>query len=264
MSCITLLSDFGLHDAAVATVKGVLLHYTPELPVIDISHMIEPYHLQQAAYLLATSYRSFPVGTCHLILFDVFSEKEPVLVAAEYEGQYFLAPDNGVLALAFHGHPGIVKKCFELKRENEFRHWVHKAGGLIQQLQRETLQSLGFPDSELKNAPKHWQLKVEGDVIESHVIHIDRFENVVTNITRDAFERVGQGRPFKIRFMRNEEITEISRHYSDVREGEKLCRFNAAGYLEIAINRGKAASLFGLRLHREQHLMYNTIRLYFE
>lgn len=264
MSCITLLSDFGLHDAAVASVKGILLQYTPQLPMVDISHMIEPYHLQQAAYILTSSYNSFPQGTCHLILFDVYADKVPTLVLCELEGHYFLAPDNGIIPLAFRNAPLTVRKCYQLNDENEFRDWVHVAGSVIQDLQSQPFETLDLPEWELKNAPQHWQPKIEEDVIESHVIHIDRFENVVTNVTRKEFGEVGKGRAFRIRFMRNEELNEISHHYSDVREGEKLCRFNAAGYLEIAINRGKAASLFGLKLHREHHVMYNTIKILFE
>jgi S-adenosylmethionine hydrolase len=100
--------------------------------------------------------------------------------------------------------------------------------------------------------------------VECHVIHIDRFENVVINLTKEIFEQVGKGRPFSIQFMRDEEIKQLSTHYYNVQEGEKLCRFNETGYLEIAINRGKAASLLGLQLHRDRRLMYNTIKVYFE
>ncbi|RYZ56477.1 MAG: hypothetical protein EOP49_00225 [Sphingobacteriales bacterium] len=264
MSCVTLLSDFGLHDASVASVKGALLQYVPQLPLVDISHLIEPFHLQQAAYILTSCYERFPKGTVHLLLFDVFSEEEPSLVICEKNGHYFLAPDNGILTLAFNTNPEKVRLCFQLKAHHDFQDWVHKCGEIIREVQQSGIDALTFPATDLKKAPVHWTIKVEDNVIESHVIHIDRFENVVTNITREQFDQVGQGRPFRIRFMRNEEIRELSRHYSDVREGEKLCRFNSSGYLEIAINRGRAASLFGLRLHREQHLMYNTIKLYFE
>ena len=100
--------------------------------------------------------------------------------------------------------------------------------------------------------------------MECQVIHIDRYENVVINVTKQQFEDIGKGRNFRISFMRDEEITEISTHYHNVKPGEKLCRFNNNGYLEIAINRGQAASLFGLTLYREQHLFYNTIKIFFE
>ncbi len=264
MGCITLLSDFGLQDGSVASVKGTLMQYTPQLPIVDISHLIEPYQLQQAAYIIASAYRSFPQGTCHVLLFDVFSEKNPRLLLCEHEGHYFLAPDNGILSLAFHAPLEQVWDCLELDNDHTFNDWLHQTGKVVRKLQTSKASELQLPSCILKNAPQHWKPKVEGKTVECHVIHIDRFENVVINLTRQEFEAIGQGRPFSIQFMRDEEINDLSKHYVNVRKGEKLCRFNSTGYLEIAINRGKAASLFGLQLHRDQHLMYNTIKIFFE
>lgn len=264
MGCITLLSDFGLADASVASAKGVLMQHSPQSVLIDISHQVEPFHLQEAAYLLLATYKSFAPGTCHILLLDIFSEHNPTMLLCEKEGHYFIAPDNGILSLAFGRSIDTVWKCAELQEGSEIRTWLHEAGKIIASLQHKTGTELNLNNCELKIAPQHWQPKVEPSAVECQVIHIDRFENVVINLTREQFEKVGRHRPFRIRFMRDEEITELSTHYHNVKQGEKLCRFNSTGFLEIAINRGKAASLFGLKLHREQHLMYNTIKIYFE
>ena len=96
--------------------------------------------------------------------------------------------------------------------------------------------------------------------LECEVIHVDRYENVVLNVTKEQFESIGRGGPFRLQFMQVEEINEISDSYNDVRQGYKLCRFNSNDYLEICINRGKAASLFGLRLGSRN----NNIKLLFE
>jgi S-adenosyl-L-methionine hydrolase (adenosine-forming) len=264
MGCITLLSDFGLQDASVASAKGILMQYVSDLTIVDISHSIEPYHVQQAAYILASAYDNFPVGTCHVVLFDVFAEKEPVFLLCEKDGHYFLAPDNGILSLIVTPDAIEEVQCFELAANYKFSELLHVAGATIAALQKKTAVELELTPHVINNAPVNWLSKTEGNTVECHVIHIDRFENVVINITRSEFDAIGMGRPFKIQFMRDEEINELNSHYSSVKEGEKLCRFNSAGYMEIAINRGKAASLFGLRLHREQHLMYNTIKIFFE
>ena len=107
--------------------------------------------------------------------------------------------------------------------------------------------------------------------IEGQIIFIDHFENVVVNITRDAFEEQRRGRKFFIAFKRDEVIDRISETYADVAEGEKLALFNAAGYLEIAINKGNAAGLLGLQgfsekqsAHLQNRLFYQTIRVIFE
>lgn len=264
MSCITLLSDFGLQDASLAAAKGILMQHVPEAPIFDVSHLVEPFHLQQAAYLLLASYAHFPKGSCHVLLFDIFSEKNPSLLLCEKDGHYFLAPDNGLMALAFGSELEKVWKCYELAEPAIFKDWLHEAGRVISLLREKGVDQLGLPPCGLKNAPNHLQPLVSPDTVECHVIHIDRYENVVVNITREQFDRIGKGRPFRIHFMRDEELSDLSYNYYNVREGEKLCRFNATGFLEIAINRGKAASLFGFRLNREHHLIYSTIKIYFE
>ncbi|MEZ5018057.1 MAG: SAM-dependent chlorinase/fluorinase [Flavipsychrobacter sp.] len=262
MSCITLLSDLGLQDASLATAKGILMQHLPNIPIIDISNTIEPFHTQQAAYLLVAAYGHFNPNTVHIVLFDVFASKTPRLVLTKHQEQYILAPDNGILPLAFGESLGITWECYIRPKNGTLAEWVKQAAQVAQQISNGT--PIDLPPTELSVVPNNLRPKVSANSIEGQVIHVDRFENVVLNIRKSEFDEVSNGRGFKVRFMRNEEITELSDHYSSVREGEKLCRFNTAGYLEIAINRGKAASLFGLKLQREQKFLYNTIKIDFE
>jgi S-adenosyl-L-methionine hydrolase (adenosine-forming) len=263
MPPITLLSDFGPQDASVAVAKGTLLQHVPGAQLIDISHLVETFNIQQAAYLLLSAYPNFPEGTCHVLLFDVFSEARPRLLLCEHEGQYLLAPDNGVLSLAFGNTLQDVWQCYQLDADGLFGDWLREIGKVVGQLQTHTPKDLQLTSCSLKVAPKHWQPIINGDTVECHVVHIDRYENVVINLTRKQFDAIGKGRPFRIQFMRDEELTQLSTHFYNVAEGQKLCRFNATGFLEICINRGKAASLFGFKLHREKHFIYNTIKVYF-
>ena len=106
------------------------------------------------------------------------------------------------------------------------------------------------------------------------IVFIDNFENVIVNITHEQFEEQRKGRSFRIVFKRDEVIDRISESYADVNEGEKLALFNSAGYLEIAINKGNAAGLFGLKGFNEKtrqvanilqnQLPYQTVKVYFE
>ena len=239
------------------------MQHIPEASLVDITHLVEPFHLQQAAYLMMAAYRHFPKGTCHVLLMDIFSEKSPRLVLCEQDGHYFLAPDNGVLSLVFGNEIEQVWQCFELATPGVFSDWLNEIGKIAALLQTRKPDELSLKSCSLKIAPHNWQPRVEDDVIECHVIHIDRYENVVVNLTKEIFEKHQKGRPFRIEFMRDEELTTLSTHFYNVNDGMKLCRFNATGFLEIAINRGGAASLFGFRLSREKHLIYNTINVYF-
>ncbi len=262
MSCITLLSDLGHQDASLASVKGILMQQMPQTIIIDISNTIEPFHLQQAAYLLQASYKHFGANTFHLVLFDVFAGKAPRMILTKVDEQYIIAPDNGILPLAFGENIEHIWECFKKQEKDFLTDWITQSAAIMKQIEK--YHSVKLPVTELDIIPRNLKAKIETDSIEGQVIHVDRFENVVLNIREEEFETVRNGRDFKVHFMRNEEISKLSHHYSSVKDGEKLCRFNAAGYLEIAINRGKAASLFGLKLQREQKLLYNTIKIHFE
>ncbi|MEX0636464.1 MAG: SAM hydroxide adenosyltransferase, partial [Ferruginibacter sp.] len=113
---------------------------------------------------------------------------------------------------------------------------------------------------------------LSSDWIEGQIIFIDNFENVVVNIHRDDFEEQRKGRRFSIVFKRDETIDKISETYADVAEGKELAHFNSSGYLEISINKGNAAGLFGLQGFSEtlqisthqNRLFYQTVKIFFE
>lgn len=240
------------------------MQHNSSKPIVDISNNVEPFHTQQAAYLLSASYKHFAKGSYHIALFDLFHQKTPTLMLAEANGHYFFTPDNGILPLAFGSNITQVWKCYELGENEKLVDWVNKIGLLIKQLSADTPSNLGLQESELTIELKGFKPRIDSNSIEGQVIHIDRFENVVVNITKEDFEILGKGRPFSIQFVKGEAINTISSHYNSVREGEKLCRFNSAGYLEIAINRGNAAGLFGLAMKNEKQLIYKTIKIHFE
>ena len=259
MGCITLLSDFGLQDASVAITKGLLLQHAPGSNIIDLSHEVIPFNIRQAAYLLEGAYNKFPAGTCHLAIFDLFSEPIPKLVLVACDGHYFLSPDNGLLPMALVNHNGDAWVCFELTKEYGFSDWITAAGNVIRRLQSATPGDITYPPHKLKKI-KPAPVEPNGSVISCEVLHIDHYENVVVNITQQQFNELRNGRRFRINIMELEDVTEISKSYSEVKEGTKLCRFNSNDHLEICVNRGKAASLFGFRLGSK----HNDIKIIFE
>ncbi|MBS1615843.1 MAG: SAM-dependent chlorinase/fluorinase [Bacteroidetes bacterium] len=263
MQPLTLLSDFGLHDAYVGIAKGVLLQYVPECRFLDLSHNIEPHNMQQAAYLLHAATRQFPGGSIHVVLIDALSGTRPRLLLCEQEGQKIISPDNGVIPLAFGEHTGTLWQCFELDAGLRFSDWLHELGKVLVQLLSQPLADLQLPPCEPNVVLRPLQPVATDNVLECHVLHIDRYENVILDLTQTQFENFGAGRPFRIQFMRSLDLSEISQSYHQVPINEKLCRFNDAGHLEICINRGNAASLFGLKLYREKDFFYNTVKITF-
>lgn len=261
MGVIALLSDLGSNDTGVAKTKSLLLEQLPHLRQVDVTHNITPYYLQQAAYLLASTVTDFPADSYHMVLFDLYYASELKMLLADWQGKKVLAPDNGVLPLAFHGIDMHTRLCFTMADTGGRNAWVNAAIDVIKQIESGT--ELSYPIIEATTAAGQFRPFVTANSIEGHVIHIDNFGNVVLNITKEEFEKTAAGRNFSVNFIR-ETVTSISNHYNSVNRFEKLCRFNSAGYLEIAINRGSAAELFGLKLKRPEQLVYTTIKIEFE
>jgi S-adenosylmethionine hydrolase len=271
MPLLTLTSDIGQQDYLVGAVKGRLLQLNPEFRLIDISHHIAPFNYPQAAYICRNAIANFPSHTFHLLLVNLFEQPPKQLLLAFHRDQYILCADNGLLTMILEDKPEMVIGLPLDKSVNKNTlYCTDVMGKAIQQLQNGTrLQDIGVPDVSFLEK-NHLRPLLGPDWIEGQIIFIDNFENIVINITRQQFEEQRKGRSFKIVFKRNEVIDKISDTYADVQEGEKLALFNSAGYLEIAINKGNAAGLFGLQgfieqaQHLQNRLFYQTVRIHYE
>jgi hypothetical protein len=275
MPLLTLTSDIGHQDYLVSAVKAQLLQVNPEFNIVDISHSILPFNYPQAAYVCRSAVRNFPAFTYHLILVNLFEKKPEQLLLAFHNNQYFLCADNGLLTMILEAKPEMVIgiPLDRLAIKNTI-YCTAVMGKVVDQLVTGTsIQAIGIPDTPYLEK-HHLRPLLDNHWIEGQIIFIDNFENVIVNITREQFEEQRKGRSFRIVFKRDEVIDRISESYADVGEGEKLALFNSAGYLEIAINKGNAAGLFGLKgysdkfkqnsSHLQGQLSYQTVRVYFE
>jgi S-adenosylmethionine hydrolase len=252
MQVLTLLSDLGTKDATVAAAKGILLQTLPAMHMVDISHSLEREATTQAAYVLASAYPYFPAHTFHVVFYNLYAGTQPPsLLLFCANGHYFLSPDNGVLPLALRQETGEAFHCYTLPATKGFKDWVHAVADVVKTVQTCPQAEWPFTPCTPREAPPVWQPHIAGNRIIARVIYIDRFENAVLNVSRQQFEAVGQGRPFRLTFGRNLEINTLLHHYNQVRRGADFCRFNALGFLEIGMNQGNAAGLMGLQIYRE-------------
>lgn len=275
MPLLTLTSDIGSPDYLVGVIKAQLLQVNPDFQIVDISHNIPPFNLPQAAYVCRSAIRNSPDFTYHLILVNLFEKKPEQLLLAFHNNQYLLCADNGLLTMILEDRPELVIGI-PLEKDT-IRNTIYLTsvmGKIVNKLVNgEPIQRIGQPDVSYLEK-RHLRPALDENFIEGQIVFIDNFENVIVNITREQFEEQRKGRRFRIEFKRNETIDRISESYADVPEGEKLALFNSAGYLEIAINKGNAAGLFGLKGFSDKNrqianmlqgqLSYQTVRVYFE
>lgn len=249
MAIITLTTDLGHKDFYQAALKGSILSLLPTVTIVDITHDVAAFNIQQAAFVLKNAFHYFPKSTVHLIGIDsVFSEKTRYL-AVRYKEHYFVGSDNGIFSLLFEEEPAEIVEL-NIMQDLKYLHFplsdifskaaCHLAKG-------GKLKDIGLSVKVLEEKMT-LQPVIERDIIRGSVIFIDSFQNIITNITKDLFTRVQHNRDFTLYFRKNESISQLSWHYNEVPEGEKLCLFGISNHLEIAINKGNASGLLGLHL----------------
>jgi S-adenosylmethionine hydrolase len=249
---ITLTTDFGLNDHFVGTVKGVILNIVPDVEIVDISHAVQSFDIFDGALTIAQAYSYFPADTVHLVVVDPGVGTTRRALVVKTERHTFVAPDNGVLSLVYGREERLHVR--EITAEHYYLQPVSKtfhardifapvAASLAKGVDSEKFGDL-ISDFVRFNAPK--PKSVDATTLKGVVLKVDRFGNLITNITPQDAPMLFQldPLPFKITVGKRE-ITEIKTTYAEGAPGEVFGILGSMGYLEIATNRGAAAQLAG-------------------
>ncbi len=255
MGIITLTSDWGLRDYYVAAVKGTIFKHMPDATVVDITHLIDPFDVVEAAYVLKNAYKSFPDGTVHIIGINTEESLEHPHTIAKYDGQYFIGTDIGIFSLVFDGE---AEALIELDIMQESEHFTFSSrdrfvGAAVHLAKGGALSELG-PEKKEFVTKLFFEPAVDDNAIRGLIMHIDTYGNLVTNISESVFKSFVNGKEFQLSFRNHHyKVSKIHDAYSDVRPGEIVALFASNNMLEIAINKGKAASLLGI--HKKDPLI---------
>lgn len=245
---VTLTTDFGLSDHFVGTMKGVILDIVPRAQLVDISHNVPAFDIPEGAYTLTQAYRYFPKGTVHLVVVDpgVGTTRRPIL--AEAGGQYFIAPDNGVLTMIYerekHKVRIITNERFFLPEPSRTFHgrdifapsaaWLAKGrrpaefGKLIHDYVQ-----LGLLKPQ-RMGKRIWA---------GSVIKADRFGNLITNLHIDDFGEI-RTRAFEL-LVGLRRVHRLCSSYAETASGELFAIIGSSGYIEVSMNQDSAARFLG-------------------
>jgi S-adenosylmethionine hydrolase len=249
---ITLTTDFGSNDHFVGTMKGVILNIVPEAAIVDISHAVQAFDVLDGALTISQAYSYFPNGTVHLVVVDpgVGSARRPIIASSD--GYHFVAPDNGVLSLVYAKEErihvrAITSEHYFLQPVSNTFHARDVFAPVAAYLAKLVdTQKFGdeIEDYVRFSAPK--PKPVDANRIRGVVLKVDRFGNLITNITpQDAPSLFGSDPAgFKI-VVGKSEITEMRSAYAEGAPGEVFGILGSMGFLEIAANRAAAAQLTG-------------------
>ena len=245
MQIVTLTTDFGYRDHSLAALKGKLLSIDPSLNIIDITHGVTPYSIEEAAYIFKSSYHLFPENAIHVVSIFEYYSKVNELIFFSKEGFRFIGPNNGLFSLVFDPLPDLI---YGKPVQPDKSYPIQSAISTVvrKMLEGEKMETIGERPNTI-TTKLNLKPVVGKHEIRGSIIYFDHYGNAVVNIDRSLFDKVRSNREFALYFKRFDPIYRVSEHYMDAEIGEPICKFNSQGLLEVAVTLGKAKDLLGLK-----------------
>lgn len=243
---IVFMTDFGTANDAVAICKAVIVGIAPDVRIMDITHQVTPFQIEEAARFLAGVTPYYPSGTVFLVVVDpgVGTSRKAVIVKSK-KGQYFVLPDNGIIT------PVIERDGLDSAREITNTAWMiapqvsstfhgrdifspaaaHLAEGWDYALAGPLVTDL------VQLTPKVASVSESG--IEGDIIALDDpYGSLITDITGEEFKRLGYAVGDRILVQLNKKPFAVpyAKTFMDVPVGDALLYIDSRGRIGLALN----------------------------
>jgi S-adenosylmethionine hydrolase len=245
MPVVTLTTEWKPEDIYHGIIKGKLCRLCPGVTIIDNATGIPAFNISHASFVIRNTYNNYPEGSVHIICVHSEAVKGQEYLIVKAKEHFFIGTDNGIFNLILNSEPDEVVRIHHKENDDELEVFAKAASDI---LSGKKPSELGAP---LKKIIEKLPLRatIDRDVIIGSIIFIDSYGNAISNITREVFCRVFEGKEYRILIQSNKNYTDrILEKYSDVPVGELLARFNSLDLLEIAINGANISELLSLNV----------------
>ena len=253
---IVFMTDFGTANDAVAICKAVMIGIAPDARIMDITHQVTPYSIEEGARFLAGVTPYYPAGTVFAVVVDpgVGTSRKAIIVKSKKD-QLFVLPDNGLIT------PVIERDGLDSAREITNQTWMiqapvsstfhgrdifspvaaHLAAGWDFRLVGPEITELVRLTPKLSTTSEKG---IDGDIIALD----DPFGSLITDIPADEFKRLGYSLGDKVQVQINKKPVTLPymKTFMDVPVGDILLYIDSRGRVGIAINQGNYSKKFNL------------------
>jgi S-adenosylmethionine hydrolase len=243
MAVITLTTEWKPEDIYHGIIKGKLCSLCPGITIIDNAVSIPVFNISHASFVIRNTFNNYPKGTIHIICVHSEAGNKQDHLVVKAKDHFFIGTDNGIFNLILNSDPDEVVRIDHRGCTDELEIFAKAAADLVS---GKRMSDIGEPVS---NISEHIPLRatIDKNVIIGSIIFIDSYGNAISNITREVFNRVFEGRNYRILIQSNKNYTDhIVERYNDVPAGELLARFNSLDLLEISINGANVSELLSL------------------
>lgn len=244
MAVITATSDFGWKDAAVAELKAQCYGKLDQFHWVDISHEVEPYNIWQGAFLLRRIYKDFKPGTIHMLLVGAAPRKELDYLVMKADGQYFMAPNNGMLAYVLRDAKINAARVLQIANVASDDYMALFAGAAAHLSEGGKIDFLGPSVKSIvklkESAPAISDFSIQGQII-----YVDHLGTCITNITKPLFDSHKNGRKHAVELPRSRSITKTYDRLGDIPQASIASYWDRHGHLCIVVGKSGGDRLKG-------------------
>ncbi len=240
------MTDFGAANDAAAICRAVMVGIAPDARIMDVTHQVTPFSIEDGSRMLAGVTPYYPAGTVFVVVIDpgVGTSRKAVVVKTK-KGQYFVLPDNGLVT------PVVERDGFDSAREITNTNWMigdtisstfhgrdifspvgaHIAAGWDYTMVGPEVQQL------VRLTPKVSVTTDKG--IEAEVIALDDpYGSLITDIPKDEFQKLGYTLGDKVTVQLNKKPFTLPyvKTFMDVSVGDPLLFVDSRGRISLALN----------------------------
>ena len=253
---IVFITDFGTANDAVALCKAVILQIAPDARIMDITHQVTPFQIEEGARDLASVSAYYPAGTVFLAVIDpgVGTSRKAVIVKTK-KGQYFVLPDNGLVT------PVLDRDGLEAAHEITNQTWM------LSSAVSSTFHGRDIFSPAAAHLAAGWDYTIAGPVvpqlvqlsmkkadieekgITGEIIGLDDpFGSLISDIQADDFRALGYEVGDKVSFQLNGKalVLPFGKTFMDVPVGDSLLYQDSRGRIAIAVNQGNYSKKFAI------------------
>jgi S-adenosylmethionine hydrolase len=253
---IVFMTDFGTANDAVAICRAVIVGIAPDARIMDITHQVTPFQIEEASRFLYGVTPYYPAGTVFLVVVDpgVGTSRKAVIVKSK-KGQFFVVPDNGLVSTV------IDRDGFEGAREISNQHWM------IQAAISSTFHGRDIFSPAAAHLAEGWDYTIAGPevpqlvrltaktaevdakgIIGEIVGLDDPYGSLITDVSKEDLESLGYSLDDKITVQINKKPVTLPyvKTFMNVPVGASLLYVDSRGRVGIAVNQGNYSKKFSV------------------
>jgi len=240
---VTLINDWQKDSLYLTMIRSKLLSVSDNLNIIDLTSSVATDNIVEAAFILKHSFNDFPPNTIHLNFIKNNIGNNSEILICEKNKQFLVTPNNGFLSLIFSQ---ILDDVYLMNSDGSSFYELNYYPKIVEAILKRNIKKIAEKTNDIFTTAV-FQPTVNQNFILGNISYIDIFGNIITNISKELFEKETKGKKYKIVIQSEKNtIEKINFSYENTESGELLAIINSQGLVELAMKDGNMAKILSI------------------